>query len=335
MSFDDELRARMKAAADAAGRGADPAAAAAHLAATTGRGAGGAGPALKLVSGLGAVGLVGGAVLGATVLRPSSSDAAEAAPAIDVSSGAIWDCPDGSIVGELRVGDRVFVIGRDEGADWSAIRDPRALGDTVWVPRAALDADADTPSDVPVLACDGPTGVIGDPAATTTTSTTTTTTTVAPTTTLESTTTTTIPVSTTTVAQPPPPPTQPATTTTAPPPPTTTTTPPPPGDTQAPTIQQASANPTTIYACGQGPGSQLTVVASDNVGVVSVTGSYQSGLPGSPLAFALSGGTWRATFGPFTTQLTQPVVVPITIVARDAAGNQAQATVSVTVDCVV
>lgn len=334
MSFDDELRARMKAAAEAAGREADPTAAAAHLTANAGRAAGGAGPALKLISGLGAVGLVGGAVLGATVLRPSSSDAAEAAPAIDVSSGATWDCPDGSIVGELRAGDRVFVIGRDEGGEWSAIRDPRSLGDTVWVPGAALDADGDTPTDVPVLACDGPTGVVGDPVATTTT--TTTTTTVASTTTVESTTTTTTPVSTTTVAQPVPPsqPSQPPTTTTAPPQPTTTT-PQPPADTQAPTIQQASANPTTIYACGQGPGSQLAVVASDNVGVVSVTGSYQSGLPGSPLAFALSGGTWRATFGPFTTQLTQPVVVPIAITARDAAGNQAQATVNVTVDCVL
>ena len=64
---------------------------------------------------------------------------------------------------------------------------------------------------------------------------------------------------------------------------------------------------------------------------MSVTGTY-SGLAGSPLAFSLQGGQWRANFGPFNglaPNYSQPIT--ITITARDAAGNQATTQVQVRV----
>jgi hypothetical protein len=67
------------------------------------------------------------------------------------------------------------------------------------------------------------------------------------------------------------------------------------------------------------------VQASDNVGVTSVSGSYTTSLPNSPLKFMGAGTTWTATFGPFGNLpqgYDQPIA--ITITARDAAGNVSQ-----------
>jgi len=117
---------------------------------------------------------------------------------------------------------------------------------------------------------------------------------------------------------------------------TTSTTLPP--DTQRPFVGQETRNPGTIYDSVWGPGcatqSVITVVAGDNVGVTRVRGTYGAGLPGSPLSFVRTGGnTWTATFGPFSglgPNYFQDVV--ISIVARDAAGNNsAAATVTVNV----
>lgn len=82
----------------------------------------------------------------------------------------------------------------------------------------------------------------------------------------------------------------------------------------------------------------ISVNASDDIGVTSVTGTY-SGLPGGPLAFSFQGGQWRATFGPFgglAPSFGQNVT--ITIRARDAAGNQsapAQTSVQVWGTCLI
>jgi|GEM_PF-2896445 len=306
MSFDDELRARMKDAAQAAGSGADPSAASAYVAANAARAATQGAAPLKLVGGLGAIGLVAGAVLGATVLRPSDDGVAAAAgPAIEVSHGSTFDCPGGAVVGSLQSGDRVFVVARDEAGEWSAVRDPRALDVVVWIPAAALDPDGGATVDVPVRSCAEAAVSLGSVPSTTTT------------TVVESssTTSTTVVEATTTVAATVASTVAPTVAPTTPP----TTAP----DTQAPTLQ-VSSNQTEIYdtswpECANE--AQLSAFASDNRGVVAVTGTY-SGLPGSPLTFSLSGGTWRANFGPFSgLAFDAEPVIAITVRARDAAGN--------------
>ena len=152
MSFDDELRNRMRSAAEHAGAAADPAAAAARVAAATSSSpAAGVAATLKIVGGLGLVGLVTGALLGATVLQPDPTVDASAV-GIDVRSGATFDCPGGSVVGTLRSGDRVFVVGRNDSGDWSALRQPDRIGIVVWVPAEALQPDTE-PLDVPVVEC--------------------------------------------------------------------------------------------------------------------------------------------------------------------------------------
>ncbi len=264
---------------------------------------------LKLVLGLGVAGLVGGAVLGATVLRRGSDADVAAAAAIDVAHGATWDCPGGAVVGDLRSGDRVYVIGRDEAGEWSAIRDPRALDSVVWVPAASLEPDSDDRADVPVRTCEQA-SVTLEAAPDTTASGSTTTTTIAATTTLA-------PSDSSTTTAPTVP------TTASPTVPSTTTAPPQP-DTQKPNVQ-ASASEPEIYDvkwAGDCPTtSTLTATATDNVGVVGVTGTF-SGLAGSPITFTRSGGSWRADFGPFAGVPTGAnQLVSISIVARDAAGN--------------
>lgn len=273
-------------------------------------GAGQAATSLKLVLGLGVAGLVGGAVLGATVLRGGSDADVAAAAAIDVAHGATWDCPGGAVVGDLRSGDRVYVIGRDEAGEWSAIRDPRALGSVVWIPAASLEPDSGERANVPVRTCEQASVSLVAPPDTTASGSTTTTTTIAATTTLA-------PSDSSTTTAPTVP-------TTAGPTVPSTTAPPPPPDTQKPSVQ-ASASEPEIYDvkwAGDCPtASTLTATATDNVGVVGVTGSF-SGLAGSPIPFTLSGGSWRADFGPFAGLPTSSnQLVSISIVARDAAGN--------------
>lgn len=108
----------------------------------------------------------------------------------------------------------------------------------------------------------------------------------------------------------------------------TTTTTPPPGDTENPDIVGLGLDPLTFVlhtdeaagACDTS--TEVQVGATDNIGVVSVTGTY-SGLPGSPLGFAHQGGNlWTARFGPFTglpSDFNQQITIAIT--ARDATGN--------------
>jgi len=331
--FDAEVSERLRAAADAAGAGADPDAAAAAVEA-----AGSAAPPvpLRLIAGLGAISLVVGVTLGATALRPGGDPAA--ALSVDTTPGVTYDCPDGAEVGALRPGDRVFVIGRDEGGGWSAMRDPRDLASTVWLPTAALTPDPGSDRDVPVIECDRPVPLVvsdADPidSTTTLTTTSTTTSTTSPiSTTLPPSTPTTLPPSTTTTLPPSTTTTLPPSTTTTLPPSTTTTTTEAP-DTVQPTINSAVAsNPVISSEAPCTPvTSQIVVDASDNVGVVSVSGTY-SGLPDSPLSFSFSSGAWRATFGPFPgLDALYDENISITITAQDAAGNSDAAGVVVNV----
>ena len=104
--------------------------------------------------------------------------------------------------------------------------------------------------------------------------------------------------------------------------------PPPPSDTTPPIATKMSANPSTVY---NGQASQISISASDNVGVTGVALSWAgpNGITGSA-PMSLSSGTWRYTwsyanlsngFGNWT----------FTARASDAAGNLS-APVQVVVD---
>lgn len=344
MSADDLLRDRLRSAADAAGAHANPSAAMRLIEA--GPPPPPTGPKLWLVSVIGAVAVAAGTLAGATVLSPDGpgpSTSANGGSGIHAAAqtptdpatpmaGAAFDCPGGAAVGQLRAGDRVYVVGRDDSGAWSAIRDPRNLSDVVWVETAALVPDASL--DVDVVGCDEPTPLLPPEQTPETTTTTTTTSTTVP------------GAPSTTVAEPLKPGTPPtsapgattpgggapSTTTSSTPPPTNTKA--PSVDTQAPNIVQVTRSPNEIMRdvspyCDTV--AVITVNATDDIGVVSVTGTY-SGLPRSPLHFTRTGGTpqngtWTATFGPFTSITTQDVT--ITITASDASDKTVTATTTI------
>ncbi|HQZ36124.1 MAG TPA: hypothetical protein PK020_16980 [Ilumatobacteraceae bacterium] len=334
MSVDDELRRRLQAAADQAGNGAN---AGAMTQAVATKAAAGPRPSLRLLGGLGVAGVIVGGVIGFTALKPAES-AGAAAVIVDTQRYSLFDCPDGALRGSALPGDRVYVTGRNQAGDWLELRDPRNSSNRAWVPATAVDPDA--VADVPVVPCKESVELIADTA----TSTSTTTSTTIP----ETTTTTTVPETTTTLAPTTVPVTTPITTkptvpVTAPPtvPPTVPPTLPP--DTQKPVLGQATTSKSEIWDVSGAPycdtTSIITINATDNVAVTSVQATW-TGLPGSPKQFTKgAGNTWTMTFGPFSGlnyTFNQPI--QISIVARDAAGNQSTpATVSVTVhgECLI
>lgn len=343
MSFDDDLRERMRRAATEVGRGADPAAATARLAAATASTGASLSVVAKIAGVLAVAGVAAGAILGATVMRP---EAAVDAAAAGVAShpGATFDCPGGRAVGQLQPGDRVYVVGSDGTDEWSAIRDPDGGHAPVWVPASALVPDAPPTADHPVIDCDDEELVPIEATIPTDTTEPTETSAVEGTVVETSFPTNTAPEANgsettspppTTQPGPPPatpaPPTQPPVTTT--PAATPTTTPPTtaapttaPPDTVPPTISVAVVLPHTgpngpfiYYAFCSTETGQVTVTASDDVGVVSVTGSATHG---TLTAFQPTGpGQWTSTFSP--TALSP--AASITVVVRDAARNAATA----------
>ena len=162
MSIDDELRKRLKDAADQAGAGVNPAALAQAAATTT--------PAavlpMTLLAGLGAVGLIVGGALGFTALKPAD-DNARIGATVEVQQYSLYDCPGGAPTGIAYPGDRVYVTGRDDSGGWLEVRDPRNQGSTLWVPSVAVDPD--NVIDVPVRSCNEPIELIAVDATTTTT----------------------------------------------------------------------------------------------------------------------------------------------------------------------
>ena len=350
MNLDDELRRRMQAAADQAGASANPGAVAQSVAT---KAAAGPRPSLRLLGGLGAAGVIAGSVIGFTALKPAES-AGASAMIVQTQQYSLYDCPNGGLRGTARPGDRVFVTGRDESGEWLELRDPRNQSTRAWVPVDAVDPDA--VADVPVVPCNPAVELLAGEAATTSTSSTvpeTTTTTPETTSTVASTTvpptvpvTTkpTVPVTTRpTVAVTAPPTIPPTVPTTVPPtgPPTVPPTVPPttlPADTQKPTVGQGAASPSKVYdsswSANCASTSIITVTATDNAAVASVQGTW-SGVAGSPKQFTKgAGNSWTMTFGPFSGLAGSfNQAIQISIVARDAIGNQSTAAiVSVTVD---
>lgn len=229
---------------------------------------------------------------------------------LPMDSVPIYSCPGDGVVGSLHRGDRVLIVGQADG--WLAIRNVRGSGEIVYVEAHHVVPDGDT-SGLPRRNCESEGTLTID--STTTTAPDAGTTTVVATTTTAATTTT----------------TEPTTTTTA-------------GDTTAPSISNASANPPEIWEediegipCPPAypRESLISAFVTDAVGVTQVTASWT--LPGEPQSTVpMTGGpTYSATFGPFEggTVPEDPSDhdITITIRARDAAGNVSTTTVVVKV----
>lgn len=218
------------------------------------------------------------------------------------SSGAIVQhvsaarCVNGPIVAQLRAGERVLATARSEDSAWLGVRNPVTLLDTVWLPAGAVTVD-DGQADLASLPVGGA-----------------------------------CPTSTVAVD----------------PPPVVAAPVAPPGsgggnpgggggspaapDTTAPSIGQGSASPNPIHQNGFSPDrSTVTVSASDNVGVTSVTATWAAfgPNPGGSASLSPSGNSWSFVFGP-AASAGATYQVPITITARDAAGNQSSTVVQVT-----
>ncbi|MBI2184852.1 MAG: hypothetical protein HYU39_07840 [Thaumarchaeota archaeon] len=88
-------------------------------------------------------------------------------------------------------------------------------------------------------------------------------------------------------------------------------------DTTAPTVSTVTLDKTTVKG---GASITVTVESSDNIGVTSVTANS--------VALTLSAGKWTGTITASSTEGSQT----ISVVAKDAAGNQATSTTSYTVD---
>ena len=120
---------------------------------------------LKLLAGLGAVGLVAGGALGFTVLKSEDENTSGVGAVVEAQQYSLYVCPGGALDGIAYPGDRVYVTGRDESGGWLEIRDPRNQGNVRWIPAGA--ADPDTVVDVPVHDCNEPIELIAEGATTT------------------------------------------------------------------------------------------------------------------------------------------------------------------------
>jgi hypothetical protein len=264
--------------------------------------------------------LLGGAAAGVGLERAgvlSPLDEPEAAAEVRRDVVDVLDCPEGTVVAALTTGDRIVATGRSDDGAWIEIRSPLGLDDRVWLPAATVAPDGERSAldDLPERGCDQVRP------STTTTSTST------------STTSTTVPETTTTTTEPPV-----ATTTTRPPRTTTTATTLPP-DVTPPVLGTVQRTPLLVFdegincpANGTTSRSTVTVTALDDRPGVTVTMTYAFDGFNGPVSGSLTnptqqGSTFSGVFGPFPAQTAKNGAVtnvPITIIATDAAGNQAQ-----------
>jgi len=313
MSIDDELRAAIHDAIPAP-RVANPAALMADLSARA-EGPPGGGtppqrgpwPRLGGPGGLalfGAVGLALGGGTGWAVGASTGGD--EQVATVQAGSAAsvpAYACPGAGTVGQFSRGDRVYAIGQTDDGAWIVVRDVRGGYAPVFVDASyvALDGTAD----LETMSCDD----VGTEAPY-----------------VEATT--------------PPPDSAPAQTTA--PAPHTTTKPTP--DTTPPSLSNAYGLPGNIWeqdgggitcTAGTARTAAINVTATDNVGVASASIAYT--VPGAaPVTRAMSksGSTWSVSFGPVahgTVPEPGPHSVSVTITVKDAAGNAATTSASVSV----
>ncbi len=234
---------------------------------------------------------IGGAALGVSGVLGSPS-AVSAAPGSSTFVPRTVDarvCAGGPVATSLQFGTHVLAVQRSDDSEWAGVRNPAAVGSTVWVLADALVVDEGQPplAELPVggtcpvvvaSAESAPTPPAGEPAD-----------------------------EPSDEAEPAPNPGP------APPPPP----PPPPSDTTPPSVQQLGVN---VNGCP----AVIQAVASDNVGVTQVTLSW-SGVASGSGAMTLVGGSWRFEYDSAN---APEGAMTFTAVARDAAGNASAAAVA-------
>jgi hypothetical protein len=236
--------------------------------------------------GLIAVGaLVGGAVgVSGAVGRPAGDVTVDVPVSIGESAPA-HSCVDGPIIGRIAANTRVLAVQRSDDALWVGVRDPGALGGTIWVTLGDVSLDEGMPAldELPVGgAC--PETVVVVP-----------------------------------TEEPTPEPTQePAPD-------------PAPSDTTGPMLTSGNAKPNPISMEGFpecGPTvAVVSVNATDPSGVKSVTATWSGGTA----SLDRSGSQWKFSFSEATIG-SNDTNYPITLTARDNAGNKSSIVVNVTVE---
>lgn len=261
---------------------------------------------------LSAVGVVAAGALGATlaltgVISRPTVDAPLTTAVIDARTVNAHECVGGPVVSTLYAGQRVFVVATSADGDWVGVRATGAVstaggtGEVVWMPQPDVTLDE---SDS--LADAVPTGGV-------------------------------CPTVTTEVGfADPKPDTTPADPADPADPASPTPNQPPAGDTSKPKLSAPSVQPAVI-ACADGYGypttALITVTASDNVAVTSVSIAWTGSYTGSG-SMTRSGSTWKYTFD--ATGPGDRGDVNFRMVAKDAAGNSSAAsTTSVFVDCLI
>lgn len=286
----------------------------------------GAGFNLPLIIGLA---VAGGLIVGGVLALLGGGGSPTASSTISLDAVPVFACPGEGEVGTLYRGDRVLITGRS--GEWVAVRNVRGENERVFVRSTYVSPDTDI-SGLPEENCNevGSLSLADAPGTTTTT-----------TVPGAAATTTTVPPTSTTTTAPE--------TTTVPPTSTTTTTQPP--DTTSPAIANENVTPGQIWeedgvvsgftlSCDAKTPRQATISAfvTDNVGVTSVTATWSDPLGDQSVAMSGSGSTYTATIGPYPAGTWDPLSnspydhpVTITITARDAAGNTATTSISMTV----
>ena len=236
-------------------------------------------------------GLVGGGI-GLSGIAGHATDTVVEFGAIGVSKTTpAFSCPGGAEITSLNRGERVLALGRNDDASWVSVRDPRSLGTTVWVPvgLVVVDDGEGAITDLP----------LGDPCPTIS-----------------------LPPGDAPVA----PPAEPD----APQPgPAPAPAPAPAADTTPPVIAVGAFSPNPVYGTQANQGAcptstTVTVTATDNVGVASVTGATTAGPAGAQITqVSHSGSSWVFKYQIDYEGGNSAAIVGFT--AKDAAGNQVAA----------
>lgn len=226
-----------------------------------------------------AAGIVGGALGASGYFGGPTADASSTEPsAVIARSVDARACVEGPAVTALLADTRVLAVLRNDDSTWVGVRNPSSLSATVWVPVEVLVVDS---GDDPVngLPIGGTCAQIVAAEEP-------------------------IPGDPTAEPDDPDAPASPQQPAPAPPPVQQ------PGDTTPPIIQQVSVDTNACPAV-------ISLVASDNVAVTSVTLSWTGAATGSA-AMTLVAGTWRYNYDSAD---APEGTMTFTAVARDAAGN--------------
>ncbi len=266
-----------------------------------------------LWAGIVAASAVGGTALGASGAFGSGTNSTPGVPA-SIHNGALaFGCPGGAPVETLEAGTRILAILRSDDGAFLAIRDPYELSRTVWLPTGVViidDGESGTDT-LPIGGCPdasvappstAPTVITPKPSASPEPS-----------------------------AAPEPPPVVKPTKPAPPPPPP----PPPPPDTTPPVISAGSFSPSPLHGADWGaycPNSSalITVTATDDRGVSTVTGS--TAYPGATVSLqSHSGSNWVFRFqmpngNPAVTSAS------VSFTGSDTSGNTATASANIALE---